>query len=264
MKRLLLCVLTAACGPSLAELVPAHHYREAICLADQGSQADRAAVLRSLETTGNLLVDVELVPPAPDLDPSVRFARLTFQSDRLPVDGLGVDIGHRVELPRLVALTKEPMPPRRRVTTSITQHNARTVLATIFTGGLWLLTDPHFDTETVELEPNDADYLRTSPRAFALHEAMRDDGECRDWESPDADKRGALTSIRCVRYVILPQDGVIDVGIHYAAFRKVDEPTRDDVCHVKRIAHLRLGPDVDARTKALFGSGMRRLGDVAP
>jgi hypothetical protein len=267
MKRLAfapLALVVAACGPSLAELLPAHHYREAVCLANQGSDADRATVLRSLETTGNVLVHVAIVPPFPDYPSGTRFARVTLQSDRLPLDGLGIDVAHGLRYADLLALTKEPPPPKRRVSTRLTTHNVGVGLALLFTGGLWLLTNPRFNREIVEVEPDEADYMTKTPRAYALRQSMPDAGECGEWLSGYAEGSHAYVSFRCERYVIVPADGTIDLGVHFEAFKRSDEaPTRDDVCHVQRVAHLALGPDVEARTKTIFGAGMRRLRDVA-
>src|SRR6185503_13530737 len=102
MKRaaIAIALLALGCGPSLKELLPQKHYREAVCYAHDGWASDRGEVLRALTADAEVTLHVhaltrdELLGVLGDATEPIAsratLARVRVQTNALPVDGLDV------------------------------------------------------------------------------------------------------------------------------------------------------------------------------
>ena len=285
-----LCCL-AGCGPNLSQLVADHHYREAICGAQDGSRGDREVVGAALEADAGLAVHVAMVPTA-QLEPLLgdqavamsargRFARISLQINALPVDGVSPRVAitaasGRTSAPvawdALLRITGEERPPNRTGTSYATGRNLLAILTlgmTIpFTG---------LSSRTVEVPPPDDDYRTTAPRAYALFQAMARTG-C-DWVPAAGDRQGwgqqgrqgqqGQQGVTCRAFVAIApgtETAELTLSLAFWSQRKTwqgaDLP---ETCTVERTVAVPLGrlDELDATTVRMFGARMRSVADLA-
>jgi hypothetical protein len=263
---LALLLVTGCGGPTLSQLVARKHYREAVCLATDGSQSERDRLERALSTDAQLYVHVHVITKeelrpllgeAADLVASrALFVRVRAQSNVLPVDRMKVSValagtGTRVpakplDHDSLAFATHEDVPKPHTESTA----NPLGVLVTIFTLGLF----GNFGggkTETVQ--PSDGEY-RDAPIAFKLRKAMPD-ARC---EALDMGGHGQSCQ---AFFVVDPQVDVpvrLVVGTTYEADRSDDS---GDACSIAAESSVSLGPprDIAKRTETLFGSRARSV-----
>lgn len=283
-----IAVSTLACGPSVRALVADRHYREAVCAADEGREAE--LVGRALDSDANIVLHAQVIDGAevraalsgPEVrsgrvgltgrdDGDAVLLRISAQSDTLPIDTIELSVIAGALDGRAVALgtswgalawaTGEPLPPRRLVDTYITGANALRAGAALMTAGLSLLFT-RFRSETVSADPLPADYERVAPRASRLH-ALTSRAGCFPHES------GAAGGVRCEWFFVYASRSDAPLAVvltaRYAADRTDPEHTLRSVCAVTRRAHFTLGAratlaaDLDAR----FGPRSRALRELA-
>lgn len=219
MRRTIVAWLAAlaGCGPSLTHLVAEHHDREAICAAVEGGADDRDLVSAALDADSEPRIHVTLVPLDADFA-IAQFARVEVQPNIVPVDHLSafVAVAHARPLTweTLVALTGEPLPPKRVVDTYVTGGNFLRGVAALLTFGI-SLSVTSFDHARAEVDAEDWDYARTAPRAHRLHDALPLAG-CRELANA-SEGAGA----RCSWFYVLDgQPERVEVTLTYAADRK--------------------------------------------
>lgn len=288
--RLVLAVLavlpTLACGPSIARMVEQKQYREALC-----AHAGDSDVARALFDDTNAHVNVHAVSEdelghalggdattAHDLAQRAAFVRFTLETNRLPVDGIRVELKSTPAVmslptwPRLAQLTNEQLPPAERVETSLTGKNILNAGAIFFTGGLWLLTNPSFERGYRTVEPSLDQFRQKAPRAAAIHQATAVNDVC----AADGSIRSAEpVGLRCSAFVVIDRTSAdepiaFDLVFEWASYRwKPEErsyqPSAADQCTTRHVAHIPA-----ASTKGLvawsrnkFGQRMVRVADVA-
>lgn len=290
MKHRLLFVLAAlpafGCGPSVARMVEQKQYREALCASPNDSDIARALFE---DTNAHLNVhavtEEELgralggdVATAHDLAQRAAFVRFSLETNRLPVDGMRVELKATPALmglptwSRLAQLTNEQLPAAQQVETSITGKNILNAGAILFSGGLWLLTNPRFERGYRTVEPSPEQYRQKAPRAAALHHATAVNDVC----AADGSVRSEEpVGLRCSAFVVIDRTSAdepiaFDLVFEWASYRwKPEErsfqPSIADQCitrHVTRIpASSTRGLVGWSQTK--FGPRMVRVADVA-
>jgi hypothetical protein len=261
-------LLVAGCGgPSLSQLVAGKHYREAVCLATDGSQSERDRLERALTADAQLYVHVHvitkeelrpLLAESTDLVSSrALFVRVRAQSNVLPVDRMKVSValagsGTRVPAKPLdgdsLAFATHEDVPKPHTESSV---NPLGVLVTIVTFGIFGNLGGG-RTETVQ--PTEREY-RDAPIAFKLRKAMPD-AHC---EALDMGGRGQSCQ---AFFIVDPQVDVpvkLVVGTTYEADRSADDG--GDACSIAAESSVSLGPprDIANRTQNLFGRQARRV-----
>ena len=280
---ILLVLFGLGCGPSLKELLPQKHYREAVCEAHDGSEGDRGEVLRALAADADVSLHVyamttdelrSLLGDATDsIGSRATFARVRVQTNALPVDGLDVvaavasegAMAEPVTWDSLAKVTNEPLPPHRIAKSYATVGNAVAVL----TLGLSLLFGVGGDSRNVEVDAPHSDYLKMAPRATALHDAFGRAGcsgvsssgatagkSCDGYFIIDATKSAPVRLEVAVRYMALREGGRIDDPPRYAEKKRCELTS-------KSVVPLGRANGLAGTVKAVFGQGPRRLADVA-
>lgn len=278
-----LLLLAVGCGPSLKELLPSKHYREAVCYARDGSERDRGEVQKALMADADMTLHVHALTPdelrgvlgdATDaFTARTTIARVRVQTNALPVDGLDVvaavaSDGTKAEpvtWDSLASVTKEPLPPHRQEKSYATVGNAIAVL----TFGLSLLFGVGGDSRTVDVDAPHEDYARMAPRATALHDALRSAG-CSAVPSSKATIGRA-----CEGYFLIDttRDAPVrlEIAVRYVAKREgaqVDDmqvPEPEKRCELTAQSAVPLGRsrDLGRGTLAMFGKGPRRLAEIS-
>jgi hypothetical protein len=283
--------LLGGCGPSLRGLVTAKHYREAICAAHDGSEAEQKTVLRALNEDAGIHVHVhvlsadELRPVLGDSTGAVskraQLARVRAQSNALPIDQLTLDVSWKTARGEIAALpvaweslalaTREKLPPRRKVSTYLTGWNLLKLGGAIFTGGL-SLPFTEFNAEIVEVDAPLHEYQESAPLASALLASMPSGG-CRRprTTAAGADPPGQI----CDWYFVIDQlSGApieLEVRSRYTAMRRggdLSDTTERGLkkrCYVERASRISLGETrtLTETSRAMFGARMAPLGEVA-
>src|SRR4051812_32878892 len=141
-----IALLAAGCGPSLKELLPPRHYREALCYARDGSDRDRAEVERALTADADVTLHVHTLTPdelGGTLGDATKaflartaIAHVRIQTNSLPVDKL--DLGaavasdgtkaEPVTWDSLASATRERLPPHQQEKSYLTLGNAVAVM----------------------------------------------------------------------------------------------------------------------------------------
>jgi hypothetical protein len=247
--------------------VAGRHYREAVCLAADGSSSERAALQRTLSADAQLYVHLhvltpdELRPVLTDATDAVAsralFVRVRAQSNVLPVDRMKVSLalaGQGTRVPAkpldhdsLAWATHEDV-PGSHTETSI---HPLGVLLTIVTVGLL----GNLATSSEVVEPSDREYSSKAPIAFKLHKAMPE-ALCRPLEMG-----GSGQSCEAF-FVVDPQVDVpvkLVVSTTYEADRK-----EGDACSLADETSVTLGTprDLAKTTEALFGSRARPVASL--
>ena len=279
---LLLGLGLSACGPRLGDLVAQHHYREAICGADDGWAADRASVAAALDRAAEPKLHVYVVrntqlqtllgAAADRIAARATFARVVVDTNLLPVDGIeakiSVEHGRSFEWDALLELSGEKRPPNRIGRNYLTAMNFMKALAVIGTGGVLLLSPipPSFHGELRAVPPTDDDYREATPTAYAIHQAMAGT-RC---ESTTTSEDSNVTGTRCTAFVAItraPQVAptVLRVTVKYHAARVPrDGRFMSDSCTVERTNSIDLGAaaELQTTTDRLFGDQLRAISEL--
>jgi hypothetical protein len=269
---LLSCVLAAGCGgPSLAQLVDGKHYREAVCLAADGSSTDRARVGGALLSDEDIYVHVHVVTHdelrsllaegADAIGHRAIFVRVRAQGNVLPIDhhsvGMGLVGDGPVAPARLLdeqglAWATHETVPKAETRESV---NPLGLLVTFATLGLF----GNLGTTETTVSPSDDQYRAAAPIAFTLHSAMP---ATRCW-ALDLDARGQACEAFYVvdRHADVPVNLVID-----SVYEAERQPSyHGATCSVAARATVALGRpgEIQEKAEALFGSRGRRLSEIS-
>jgi hypothetical protein len=263
----LFALALVACGPSVRTLVEHRHYREAVCAAHEGH--DRAFVIDALGRDTALAVHAQRVrTPAVDqrnerraaehLAP-VALVRVDAQSNVLPLDRVNVEarVLDADHVPRGVIasfttslmMTRERLPPSRRVHTYITPANFLRGFAAALTGGLALAVSP-MQREWVTVEPTPAEIAMTAPLAMRLLESVQ--------QSSCVESTPGQHNARCRWYFFVAaredEQLSLELTTRYVAHRSNYDRTAR-ACHVDRTLVRSLGAagSLDATLVQRFG-----------
>lgn len=280
MKRVIVAAAAVfaavGCGPSTTQLVAHKHHREALC-----AQSNEEEVARALFQDTNAFIHLHVVtddelaravgPAAPAVAARARFVRLELETNRIPVDGMRVAIRAepavvtRPSYPRLAQITGEALPAAEARSTVLTPNNVLQAGAILFSGGLWLLTNPSFDRGTTYVDAPPEKYRAMAPIAFALHEATGEtDDRCA--ASLSSAREEAPVGLHCATYLVVdrpvsrPIDLVLTFG--WVAYRwrpeqRDTQPEERDTCIVEHTVRIPAALDIP------FGTKPRPVGDLA-
>jgi hypothetical protein len=267
-----------SCAPGLHDLPPPRHYREAICDAHDGSDADRRAVEAALAADAGVTLHVHVLTPAElrgvlgDAADAVgaraTFVRVRAQTNTLPVDavvlaaGVSSDGGwaESVTWDALARATREQLPPNHTVKSYATLGNA----VMVGTLGLSLLFGVGGDSKSYEVEAPHDEYAAKAPRATALHDALGP-ATCTRYST------GGDAGHRCEGFFVVDATsygGVrLEVAVTFRALRDLGKPDPDPSqrCEVTSTSTVPLGPahTLAQATEEMFGPLPRRLVDIA-
>lgn len=290
MKARLFVALAAlpafGCGPSVARMVEQKQYREALCASPNDSD-----IARALFEDTNAHLNVHAVTEeelaralggdattAHDLAQRAAFVRFSIETNRLPVDGMRVELKATPAVmglptwPRLAQLTNEQLPPAQQVETSITGKNILNAGAILFSGGLWLLTNPRFERGYRTVEPSFEQVREKAPRAAALHHATAVNEVC---AADGAVRSAEPVGLRCSAFVVIDRTSAdepiaFDLVFEWASYRwrpeeRSYQPTASEQCTTRHVARI---PAASTRglvgwSQTKFGQRMVRVADVA-
>ncbi len=225
---------SSGCGETrstMATLLAARHYREALCNEDA---TPRESDELSLRLARDLAPRARLEPLSEAafagltgisfsyMDPAVQPVRLTLETDRVAVDEIELhfDLRGRVQvLPysraSFARLTREPVPPpiRGTATSALTLNNLGQLFKIMTIAGP-LVSPVRFDSKEVETltPPPDDAYEGTAPVASALFRKTNANVfQCVVTHGPEA----RTTGRRCDGLLLLarPPEGLRDVAL---------------------------------------------------
>jgi hypothetical protein len=272
--RVLGLLALVGCGPSLTTLTKHHHYREAVCAAEDGSNDDRDHVRRALARDADVHVHVALIdevhlsgvigPHARELSRRMQLARIQLTTNTLPIDELsgsvdmlgdGKPLTSAVTWETLAAATGEKLPPKRTDSTYLTGGNFLRGVGVFFTFGM-SLPFTRFRPQSYEVDAPHHEYERMAPLSTALQDAMHPRG-C----SPRRGRGGGI-GLACTFYVAIDptasdRDVRLEVEVAYLAKRdrRNEYDWRDERCRVQQRASIPLGRlrELDLRIARMFG-----------
>jgi len=253
MKSVVIALLLTGCGPNLSRLATEHHYREAVCAAQDGDASAKALVGAAIDRDAEVRTHVQLVD-AGDLaaripaalraragaaTERVRFVRIDVQTNALPVDNVDADLDLRgtdrdrareVSWRAIARLSAETLPGPVWRDTYATWANFGRTFAAMMTAGSSLLFPPmRFERGSRLVNPGDDDYERAAPVAHALHHALPESCDNRD-------DRDGTRGVACRWFVMVPRtalDVTAAVTVRFVASRRdrdgrvLDVPSRD-------------------------------------